>query len=163
MIHSEPPLPEIQELPYSYNETKIVLLVRDPYWAYTYWDFSGETWSWIQNFRERDHASKPILRIHNKNAATFQDIEICLDARNWYLELGIPNAEYEVELGLKDSFGNFHAIARSNRVQTPRNGPSERIDKEWELSAFEFSELYRLSGGGKSSYGSDFLSSFRRH
>ena len=30
------------ELPQGYNDNRIVLMVRDPYWIYTYWEISGE-------------------------------------------------------------------------------------------------------------------------
>lgn len=155
----------INDLPFSYNQTKLVLMVRDPFWAYAYWDFSADSWNWIVVFRERDHGAKPKLRIHNIDRGTYEDRDVFLDAKNWYLELGLPNTSFMVELGLLDSQGRFHVIAKSNRIQTPRNGPSDKIDTgEWDLSEFEYAEIYRLSGGGKtgSSSGSDTFSSFRR-
>ena len=60
----EPQAP-VTDLPYSYNETKLVLLVRDPYWAYSYWDFSGETWNWSQGLLTGDASLKPMIRVHD--------------------------------------------------------------------------------------------------
>lgn len=163
ILRPETPREEvINDLPFSYNETKLILMPRDPFWAYAYWDFSADTWNWILVFRERDHGTKPKLRIHNVDKGTFEDRDIFLDARNWYLELGFPNTSYEVELGLLDSQGKFHLIAKSNRIRTPRNGPSGNRDHEWNLSEAEFAEIYRLSGGGKTGQGSEIFSSFRR-
>jgi uncharacterized protein len=153
----------ITDLPFSYNETKLVLMVRDPYWAFTYWDFSADTWNWIMVFRERDPSARPKLRVHNLDQGTYEDKDVFLDAKNWYLELSKPENSFEVELGLLDSQGNFHVIAKSNRVRTPRSRPSDKIDDSWALSEFEFSEIYRLSGGGKTGHASsDVFSSFRR-
>ena len=148
------------DLPFSYNETKLVLLVRDPTWAYTYWDFSSETWDWIQNLCRRDRGTRPKLRIHNLERGHHFDVDVTLEAKNWYVDLGLPNTPFEAELGLLDSQGRFHTIVKSNRVRTPRNAPSETIDPRWE--ALEFDEIYKLSGGGKTGHGSEIFSHFKR-
>ena len=149
------------ELPFSYNETKLVLLVRDPLWGYSYWDFSADTWAWIQDLYQRDPGTRAKLRIHNLSQGGFFDIDVNLDAKNWYLCLDRPNTEFEAELGLLGSDGTFHMIARSNRIRTPRNKPSEIIDPEWEPKHFE--EIYRLSGGYGSSRSSwDLFSQFMK-
>ena len=152
----------INDLPFSYNHTTLILMIRDPNWAYAYWDFSADTWNWIVSFREQDHGAKPKLRIHNLTESAQYDVDIFLDAKNWYLELGKPNTEFEVELGIMDSGGKFHSIAKSNRARTPRNAPSENIDPHWNLSEFEMNELYRLSGGGKTGHGSEIFSSIKK-
>ena len=148
-----PPLAQ-NELPYSYNGTKIVLMVRDPYWAFTYWDLSSSTTEKVNALmREHFGGIKPILRVYDvtdvkfngKNAHRSFDIDIFLEARNWYINLGVSNRFYLVDLGLLDAQGNFYLIARSNVVKTPRDGPSDVIDEEW--MAIDFEEIYALSGG----------------
>lgn len=142
------------DLPFSYNVTKIVLMVRDPYWAFTYWDLSGETASQVrQAFQEQYGRMKPVLRVYDvtdidfngSNAHSHFDIDVSLEARNWYINLGTPNRSYLVDLGLLGADGNFRLIARSNVVRTPRDGPSDVIDDQW--MAIDFDELYALSGG----------------
>lgn len=148
----------IDDLPFSYGETKLVLLVRDPYWAYSYWDFSPETWNWIQAKLSEDQTLKPLVRIHDLDSKHSWDLLISLEAKNWYLHLGIPDRRYAAELGLGDGNSRFYLIVRSNEVRTPRDSPSERIDPEWDPRDFE--ELYRLTVAGKagpSSFGSSFL------
>lgn len=155
--------PVITELPFSYGKTNIVAMVRDPFWAYTYWDYSGETWNWMVIFRERDTGARLKLRVHRIDHKNFFDVDIPSETKNWYLELGEENASFEIELGILDSQGRFHRIALSNRIRTPRNGPSENIDPEWNLNDFELSELYKLSGGGKKpGAGSQDVSSHKR-
>ena len=149
------------EIPFSYNETKLVLIARDTEWAFTYWDFSSQTWAWIQDFKARDSRVKTVLRLRNVDQASFCDLEIQLEARNWYLHLGLPNTTFEAELGLLDSSGKFHLIARSNRIRTPRNGPADVIDPAWNPGA-AFDEIYKLSGGGKTGHGSEIFSQFKR-
>ncbi len=148
------------DLPFSYNETKLVLLVRDPEWAYSYWDFSIDTWRWIERFFQSDPKSRAILRIHNLDQNSFQDLDIDLISKNWYIRLGVPDTSFEVELGLIDSKGKFHLIAKSNRIRTPRNSPSSKIDPHWD--ARDFDEIYQLSGGGKTGHGSELFSRFKR-
>ena len=151
-----------KELPFSFNKTLLALLVRDPFWAYGYWDFSGDTWNWIENLRRKDSRTKPKLRIHNIDRGGSLDLDVQLEAKNWYIELGIPDCTFEAELGLIDSQGRFHLIAKSNRIKTPRNAPSTKIDPEWSLTPEEFEEIYKLSGGGKTGSGSEFFSQVKR-
>ena len=136
----------LNELPFSYNETKLVLLVRDPYWAFSYWDFSGETWNWIQKKFSEESNLKPMMRIYDLDAKRSYHLLISLETKNWYLHLGTPDHRYVAELGLGDGNTRFYRIARSNEVRTPRDSPSEEIDPEW--NARDFEEIYRLSGSG---------------
>ena len=144
------------ELPFSYGETKFVLLVRDPYWAFSYWDFSGETWNWVQQKLSEDPSLKPMIRVHDLDAKSCYSLLISLEARNWYLHLGKPDHRYVAELGLGNGRSRFYLIARSNEVRTPRDSPAEVIDPEW--SDRDFKEIYRLSGGGQA--GGSSLGSF---
>lgn len=142
------------DLPSSYNKTKIVLMVRDPYWVYSYWDVSGDTYQWIEGIR-RDAQGKirTVLRVYDVtdinfngfNAHRYYDIDCHLDAKNWYIDLGTPDRSYVVDLGLIDGNGKFYLIARSNVIRTPRDGPSDIIDEAW--MAADFDEIYALSGG----------------
>ncbi len=142
-----------RELPFSYNVTKLVLMVRDPYCVFCYWDFSGETWNWIQMlFREHGSNLRPVLRVYDvtdilfngRNAHLSYDIDISLETKNWYVHLA-PDRDWIFDLALVDRTGKFYLIARGNRVKTPRDGPSDVIDEEWMIS--DFDEIYALSGG----------------
>lgn len=137
----------LQDLPFSYGATKFVLLVRDPYWAYSYWDFSSETWSWAQKKLAGDPSLKPMIRIHDLDRKSSSNFLISLGAQNWYLHLGTPDHRYVAELGIGGGNSRFYLIARSNEVRTPRDSPSEVIDSEFDARDFE--EIYRLSGGGR--------------
>src|SRR3990167_1561308 len=66
-----PPPRNFTDLPFSYGETKLVLMVRDPYWAYSYWDFSGETWVWCQKKLAEDSSLKAIMRIQDLDAKRY--------------------------------------------------------------------------------------------
>ena len=136
-----------RELPFSYGETKMVLLVRDPYWAYSCWDFSAETWNWIQKKLNEDPALKPMIRVYELDVKRQYSLLVSLEAKNWYIHLGTPDRCYAAELGLGDGERRFFLIVRSNEIRTPRDSPSDLIDPEW--SGLDFDEIYRLSGGGQ--------------
>lgn len=144
-----------RELPAHYGDNLIYLMVRDPYYLYSYWEIQ----SWHQEHALKqlggDWAKvKSILRVYD---ATDETRLICLDivltglANNWYVEVQ-PNRSFFVEIGLLHENGRFIALARSNRVMTPRAGMSDVIDEQW--MGIDFDKMYALSGGfevGKSS------------
>ncbi|MFN4216872.1 MAG: DUF4912 domain-containing protein, partial [Brevinematales bacterium] len=44
-----PDLSDIYDIPESYNENRLTLLVQDPYWIHAYWDLSQETKQKLQS------------------------------------------------------------------------------------------------------------------
>ena len=167
-LYSQPPLPEHLTgilvhhddsqimIPSNYADTKIALMVRDPYWLYAYWEINQAT---------RDHISKTvtdwekvslILRVYDitnvdfngSNSNYFFDINLYQDPTNWYIHVGGPNRNFCVDLGFIQANGAFFTITRSNVVTTPRDNVSDIIDEEWMVIESDFNRLYRLSGGG---------------
>jgi hypothetical protein len=145
-----------RELPDNYGDNQIYLLVRDPYWIYSYWE--------IQEGHQQHHLAKlggnwesvvSVLRVYDttekKKASSFYDIVLQNMSRSWYINTQ-PNRSYFVEIGLLHRDGRFICLARSNHVTTPRSGMSEIIDDQW--MSIDFDKMYALSGGfqvGKSS------------
>ncbi|HOW58426.1 MAG TPA: DUF4912 domain-containing protein [Candidatus Omnitrophota bacterium] len=145
-----------RELPDNYGDNQVYLLVRDPYWLYTYWEIQkdlqeanlaklGGSWDVVVS----------VLRVYDvtdeKKGTPFFDILLQNMARSWYVNTQ-PNRSYFVEIGLLHRDGRFICLARSNRVTTPRSGMSEIIDEQW--MGIDFDKMYALSGGfqvGKSS------------
>lgn len=141
----EPPrtrtLEEQFSIPTGYGEDRIVLMVKDPWWLFAYWE--------IQPATERSARSQllphevaglqSILRIYDVTGIEFPsqpahrsfDISLSGLATNWYVPVNAPNRSFIVELGLLTHTGRFLLLARSNRVTTPRFGPSEVIDEAW--------------------------------
>ncbi len=147
---------EALELPSAYGETRIVLLVRDPYWVHVYWEVSrDDLLKAKQSLREEWPKAKSVLRVYDvtdvdfdgTNANSYFDIEISGGATNWYINTGVPNRTYCVDIGLKTPTGRFLPLARSNRATTPRDAPSEVTDVEWMVPDWEFERIYALSGG----------------
>ena len=146
------------ELPSSYGENRIVLLVRDPYWVHVYWDVSRDALLGARAaLKDEWFDAKSILRVHDVTGVDFNgsnsnshfDIPIEGGATNWYINTRVPNRGYCVEIGLLSRTGKFALLARSNIAVTPRDAPSEVIDEKWMIPDWEFDKVYALSGGFK--------------
>ena len=150
-----------RELPAHYEQDKMVLLVRDPWWLYTYWELKQGTVERLKSeLKDEFYKAKRILRVYDvtniifngANANRFFDIEIHEFANNWYIDSGSPGRSWCVDFGLKLSNGKFITILRSNVVQTPLDGPSWITDEEWMIPDDMFARLYGMGfGQGKSS------------
>lgn len=110
-------------LPLNYNDNKIILLVRDPYWLFAYWEISNEKREgFIRQFGDLAwNNSKPVIKIVNVTQGKTQYIEINDFANNWYLDVNQPDCIFNAEIGrlFQDDF--FITLATSNSVHTPNN------------------------------------------
>ncbi|MFA6142029.1 MAG: DUF4912 domain-containing protein [Candidatus Omnitrophota bacterium] len=143
--------------PSGYGDNKIVLLVRDPWWVFTYWeirkDREEEIVRKIESAGER--ASKSVLRVYDvtsvnfngKNAHSFFDIELKNLASNWYINVNSPDRAWVVDIGILSNKGNFYLLARSNVVRTPAFGMSDVLDAEWMMPDDGYWKMFSLSGG----------------
>lgn len=145
-----------RDLPDGYGDNHIYLMVRDPYWIFSYWEIQKENQEKaLRELGGNWDGVSSILRIYDvsdkKNAPSHFDILIQGLAKSWYINVQ-PNRSYVVEIGLIDRNGRFAVLARSNEITTPRAGMSEVIDERW--MGIDFDKMYALSGGfqvGKSS------------
>ncbi len=150
-----------QELPSGYGRDKMVLVVRDPWWLYTYWEVKDSTWDKFKaELKDEFYRARRVLRVYDvsninfngSNANKFFDLEIREDASNWYIDVGSPGRSWCVEFGLLLRDGRFITILRSNVVETPIDGPSWITDEEWMIPDDMFARLYGMGFGlGKSS------------
>ena len=147
--------------PRNYGKENIVLIVRDPYWLYTYWNITEGKFSQIrsQYGDEVINNSRLTLRVKEISGKSPDspnesfDIYPPMGTANWYVNVSKPNSSYCVEVGLLLVNNEFILIARSNVVHVPLFGPSDVVDEKW-ASLVDFEKIYALSGGfdvGKSS------------
>ena len=148
------------QLPDAYHHTHIVLLVRDPWWLFSYWEVTQEAESRVRTAIPAAERARTVsvLRVYDvttgEERAPFFDITLRDLASTWYINVGQPNRAWIVEIGLRTPGGGFFRLARSNRVRTPRHGPSDVIDEEWMSLDDEYWKLFGVAGGfgiGKSS------------
>ncbi|NUP98251.1 MAG: DUF4912 domain-containing protein [Armatimonadetes bacterium] len=142
--------------PDSYGVDRVVLLVRDPEWLYSYWDISGDTWASLiqRGITHPGKGWKRALRLYDytgalgsSNPADCHVADIVVDdlAREWYFRAPLPDRVYVVEFGYLSPDGEFIVIARSNSVQVPRPQPSNIVDEQWGTL---YDEAFRLSLAG---------------
>jgi hypothetical protein len=125
-----------------YNETMIRLLVRDPAWAFAYWDINDfDAAALVSEGCDR----KFFLRLEEEKGksgrdSNYFDIPIGDGDLQWYINLPREETAYRVELCTRCN-GRIRNIARSNRVYTPRSKPVSDFDNNSDAMA-----LFMLSG-----------------
>ncbi len=135
-----PPL-TVPELPRRYGVDRLVLLVRDPYWLYAYWEITAtrqEEFNATYGPRAWN-STRPVLRVYDVtgvnfngyNANSYMDINVQEGVDNWHIPVGQPNRSFCVDLGRMFPDGRFITLLRSNVVTTPRSSLSECLDEEW--------------------------------
>lgn len=123
---------DLGELPGGYGESRIVLMPRDPQWAYAYWDISNEHKEELR----RQGGQQLALRLYD---ATDLNLEyqaphsvqeyLCDElAREWYLPIPVSDRNYIVEIGYRCGDGRWLVLARSASVRIPPVYPSDWIE-----------------------------------
>jgi uncharacterized protein len=151
-----PPL----DLPARYGVDRLVILVRDPWWVYAWWELTDGNLS--EGKRVLGSSGDLVLRMYDVSAIDWDgsnhhshfDIEIGDLAGNWYIEIGRPGASFVAEIGLRAPDGRFVALLRSNFVTLPRDGMSPVVDEEWMVVEEDYRVLFELAGGGSIGLGS---------
>jgi hypothetical protein len=112
----------------------------DPYWVYAYWEMSPQSAPRPLSGTEKENAeARHILRVSDvtfidfdgTNAHNSFDIEITLQARNWYINLWSPDKSLCAELGLLHRDGTFFPLVRSNVIQIPPAWASPNMEEHW--------------------------------
>jgi hypothetical protein len=138
-------------LPPFYNQTKITLLIRDPYWLFTYWDLHYKVKEKLKHDYNGWERIPFALRVYGEEESgssqpEFFDVTVSPCTNNWYINVK-PNHKYAVHLGYFSPSGEFITLACSNTVITPRDGISKVVDEEWMVIEEDFRRLYQLAGG----------------
>jgi hypothetical protein len=112
--------------PESYHVNRVRLLVKDPDWIFAYWDVDPKTLEDIgKSLGERAMAlARLSLRVSDPQNGGSTDILLPSGARWWYVRTDSAARSYRAELGIILPSGEFRRLAESNRVTTPRVGPS---------------------------------------
>ncbi|MBI4974350.1 MAG: DUF4912 domain-containing protein [Candidatus Omnitrophica bacterium] len=143
--------------PPGYGDNRIVILMRDPWWVFAYWeirrDKEEETIRKIE--KTGDSPDRSVLRVYDvtdinfngRNAHSFFDIDLKGSANNWYINVSNPNRTWIVDIGIISKKGSFYPLARSNAVTTPRFSMSDELDAEWMMPEDEYWRMFGLSGG----------------
>ena len=128
------------ELPRAYGRDRIVLLPRDPWWVFAYWEVTPTSRiTALRALGAQAEGSREVLRAYDVTFIAFTgdnawlsfDVELTPGVDHWYLNVGRPAASFCVELGLRTTSGRFVPLVRSNVVTTPRSSPSPDTTVRW--------------------------------
>ncbi|MGB5635956.1 MAG: DUF4912 domain-containing protein [Waterburya sp.] len=123
---------DLGELPDGYGESRILLMPRDPQWAYAYWDVPN---SHKEELR-RQGGQQLALRIYdvtdidiNHQAPHSVQEYLCDEmAREWYLPIPVSDRNYVADIGYRCADGRWLVLARSASVSIPPVYPSDWIE-----------------------------------
>jgi uncharacterized protein len=118
------------DVPSSYNENKIKLMVRDPFCLYLYWEITDYRRNLIaHHFRCQWEDLKPIIRLYDVTGNEFNGhnanyyVEIPIDnlADNWYINNISPERVFVAEYGVLNPQKEYLPIMCSSPSSTPRD------------------------------------------
>ena len=120
------------DFPGGYGESRIVLMPRDPQWAYTYWDVPAEH----KDDLRRQGGARLALRFYDvtdidlsyQAPHSLQQYECDEMARDWYIPIPVSDRDYVAEIGYLCNDGRWLVLARSLPVHIPPVYPSDWIE-----------------------------------
>lgn len=124
--------------PQPFHETRVVLMVVDPYHVHAYWNVRLDDLDATRRQIGPDGSHAPIvLRFYD---ITFVDLsrqgphrsfDILVHGlqNNWYVHLWQDFKSYVADIGLRKPDGALVALARSNVVHTPRSAESPHYER----------------------------------
>ena len=123
---------DLGELPDGYGESRIMLMPRDPQWAYAYWDVPNDRKEELR----RQGGQQLALRIYDvtdidiNNQAPHSVQEYLCDemAREWYLPIPVSDRDYIADIGYRCADGRWLVLARSASITIPPVYPSDWIE-----------------------------------
>jgi hypothetical protein len=131
----------LPDLPAGYGESRIVLMPRDPQWAYTYWDISNEH----KEDLRRQGGQQLALRLYDatdinlayQSPHSIQEYPCDEMAREWYLPIPVSDRDYVVDIGYRCADGRWLILARSVPVRVPPVYPSDWIEDQFITLAWD--------------------------
>ncbi len=125
----------LADLPEGYGESRIVLLPRDPQWAYAYWDAPNEH----KEALRLQGGVQLALRFYDvtdidlnyQSSHSVQQYECEETARNWHLPVPVSDRDYVTEIGYVTGDGRWLLLARSAPTRIPPVYPSDWFEDQF--------------------------------
>lgn len=125
----------LSDLPNGYGESRIVLMPRDPQWAYAYWDVPNEHKQELRNQGGHRLALRfydvTDIDINGQSPHSLQQYECGEMSREWYLPVPVSDRDYAVEVGYVCDDGRWLMLSRSEPVRIPPVYPSDWIEDQF--------------------------------
>ena len=124
-------------LPDRYGDHRLIVLARDPNWAYAYWDLSpAKVRDLLKSVGQTADKARWVLRVYSaalhpvEDKQHYFDVDTDVRGGNYYLNLSKPGARFIVEIGVMETSGLFRSTAQSNPFILPLDHPSDTIAQE---------------------------------
>jgi uncharacterized protein len=131
----------LADLPSGYGDSRIVLLPRDPQWAYTYWDVPNEHKEELRRQGGQQLALRIYdvtdINIESQSPHSIQEYPADELAREWYLPVPVSDRDYVIDIGYRTADGRWLVLARSAKVHIPPVYPSDWIEDVFITVNFE--------------------------
>ncbi|HAZ44648.1 MAG TPA: Rho termination protein, partial [Cyanobacteria bacterium UBA11371] len=125
----------LAELPGGYGESLIVLLPRDPQWAYAYWDIPNDRKEELRRAGGQQIALRLYdvtdINLDSQSPHSIQEYPCDELAREWYLPVPVSDRDYVVDIGYRTADGRWLVLARSEAVRVPPLYPSDWVEEQF--------------------------------
>lgn len=138
---------EDSELPDSFNETEISVILRNPAWAYVYWDISADA---IKKISESLRFKNIVLRVSyfeneaDVNPIVYYDLQIALTDRDHYILLEVGKRYIRVDLVAFFSDGSTDNLTISPKICLPETPAI--FSKAFPGQEFDMPKILEISG-----------------
>jgi len=138
--------------PEKYVGNTVMLMARDPYWCYAFWDISSRSLEEKKKYLDPLWGGMKLnLRVYDvtgtgSDAGRHCDISMSDIVGNLYINIWSPASVYRAEAGLLTADGHFIALAASNRIETPPDSASEDTTVEWQATEADLHEILKMPG-----------------
>ena len=124
----------LAQLPSGYGDSRIVLMPRDPQWAYAYWDASESHKAALRH----QGGERLALRFYDvtdaelsqQNPHSLQQYDCEEIATDWHIPVPLSDRDYIVEIGYLANDGRWLMLARSAPIRIPPIYPSDLIEEQ---------------------------------
>jgi hypothetical protein len=122
----------LPDLPGGYGQSRVVMLPRDPQWAYIYWDIPNDHKEALRRQGGQFLALRCYdvtdLDLNAQAPHSVQEYPCDEMARDWYLPVPVSDRDYLAEIGYRCADGRWLVLARSTSVRVPPVYPSDWIE-----------------------------------
>ncbi|NCN04254.1 MAG: DUF4912 domain-containing protein [Spirochaetales bacterium] len=115
------------DFPENYNVTRLVLMLRDPAWAFAYWDISYQDRNRLKDLGKNDSLCIVLQEQPRNDDEMLEQVEMPIELSDsrWYINVPRRGTSYQAILGYYGYDNEILTLARSGIVSVPLGTLSE--------------------------------------